>query len=117
MSDAASVLARNGPLWQSRAESRMTNRRTAARLVGMEGVRAGRAAEERVWVGLESARPALESDLPPTDLQTLMLTVARARAAAVTPARLLRRWREDRFVRPSTFEPRRVARVEASLWE
>lgn len=29
----------------------------------------------------------------------------------------MRRWREDRFVRPSAHDPRRVARVEARLWD
>jgi len=52
-----------------------------------------------------------------TDLQTLLLAVARARAGKVNPARLLRRWTEDRFVRPSTCDPRRLAQVEARLWE
>jgi hypothetical protein len=34
----------------------------------------------------------------------------------VTPARLLRRWREDRFVRPATSDPRVLAAIEARLW-
>jgi hypothetical protein len=61
-------------------------------------------------------REALESGLAPTDLQTLLLAVARVRAAKVTAARLLRRWGEDRFVRPSTSDPRRLAEVEGALW-
>jgi hypothetical protein len=78
----------------------------------------GIAAEERVWRALpDGTRAALESGMPATDLQTLLLSVARARAAAVTPATLLRRWSEDRFVRPSTHDPRRVVAAQARLWE
>jgi hypothetical protein len=63
------------------------------------------------------ALEALGAGLAPTDLQTLLLAVARERAARVTPAGLLRRRRADRFVRPSTADPRRLARLEARLWE
>jgi hypothetical protein len=75
----------------------------------------GNAAQGRVWARVPG-RTALERDLSPTDLQSLLLSVAQARAAAVTPARLLRRWREDRFVRPSTIDPRPVAETEARIW-
>ena len=78
----------------------------------------GRTAEQRVWSSLPpEARRALETELAPTDLQTLLMAVARSRAQAVSPARVLRRWQEDRFVRPSTCDPRRLAPVEARLWE
>jgi hypothetical protein len=71
----------------------------------------------RVWRAVPApARYALEDGLPPTDLQTLLLSVARSRARAVTPARLLRRWREDRFVRPAAVDPRVLVPVEAALW-
>jgi len=74
-------------------------------------------ARRRVWAAFPpAAEAALRSGLPPTDLQTLLLDVARSRAAAVTPARLLRRWAEDRFVRPATSDPRVLAAVEAQLW-
>jgi hypothetical protein len=74
------------------------------------------AAEERVWARLpEGTRRAL-AGLPGTDLQTLLLSVARARAETVTPAGLMRRWREDRFVRPASADPRRLAVVEARIW-
>ena len=33
------------------------------------------------------------------------------------PADLVRRWREDRFVRPAAADPRRLAIVEARIWE
>ena len=69
----------------------------------------------RVWTAVPG-RQALETDLSPTDLQTVLLSVAEARAAAVTPARLLRRWREDRFVRPSSYDPRSIASVESRIW-
>jgi hypothetical protein len=62
-------------------------------------------------------RRALEEDLTPTDLQSLLIGVAHKRATATTPATVMRRWREDRFVRPSTHDPRRLARVEARLWD
>jgi len=75
------------------------------------------AAEDRVWRALPvEAREPLERGLAPTDLQTLLLSVARARAQRVTPHRLLARWREDRFVRPSQVDPRLLARVEPVLW-
>jgi hypothetical protein len=75
------------------------------------------AAEDRVWRALPAeAREPLERGLAPTDLQTLLLSVARARAERVTPHRLLARWREDRFVRPSRVDPRLLARVEPVLW-
>ena len=55
--------------------------------------------------------------LPPTDLQTLLIAVARARAEQITPADVMRRWQQDRFVRPAAADPRRVAAVEARLWQ
>ena len=52
-------------------------------------------AEERVWAQMpEGTRKAL-ADLPGTDLQTLLLSMARTRAATVTPADLMRRWRRS----------------------
>jgi hypothetical protein len=75
-------------------------------------------AAERVWRALPAgARAALEHGLPPTDLQTLLIAVARARAGRATPADVLRRWRADRFVRPAASDPRRLAAVEARLWQ
>ena len=74
-------------------------------------------AGEWVWRGVPpGTREALTRDLPPADLQTLLIAVARARAGQVTPAGVLRRWQHDRFVRPATADPRRVAAVEARLW-
>ena len=76
------------------------------------------AAVERVWrLALRDPRRALEHGLSPTDLQTLLLAVARTRASAITPARLTRRWGEDAFVQPATSDPRAVWKTEARLWE
>jgi hypothetical protein len=73
---------------------------------------------ERVWRQLDaSPRTALEHDLSQADLQTLLLDIARQRAASVTPARLMQRWRQDRYVTPSASDPRKVWRTEARLWE
>jgi hypothetical protein len=55
--------------------------------------------------------------LSPTDLQTLLLSLARMRATRVGPTNVLRRWREDRFVRPAGSDPRLVAAVEARMWQ
>jgi len=73
---------------------------------------------QRVWRQLEAApRSELERDLSQADLQTLLLDVTRQRAAAVTPATLMRRWRQDRYVTPSASDPRALWRIEARLWE
>jgi hypothetical protein len=61
-------------------------------------------------------RELLSRRVPPTDLQTLLLSVARDRAASVTPAELLRRWQSDRFVRPAESDPRWLSEVEARMW-
>jgi hypothetical protein len=74
------------------------------------------AAERRVWARMPSGARAALGDLSSTDLQTLLLAVARTRAATVSPADLLRKWRENRFVRPAASDPRAVAEVEAQLW-
>ena len=75
-------------------------------------------ATERVWAELPvDARRALEVELPPNDLRSLQLDLARTRAAEVTPADVMRQWDHDRFVRPSTADPRELQRVEARLWD
>lgn len=75
-------------------------------------------AAERIWRGLPAVtRDALESGLPPTDLQTLLIAVAGVRASRVTAADVMRRWQADRFVRPAAADPRAVAAVEARLWQ
>jgi hypothetical protein len=75
------------------------------------------AVAERVWQRVQAGpRAALEHGLSPTDLQTLLMSVSRRRASAVTPARLMHRWREDRFVQPAASDPRLVWPLEARLW-
>lgn len=72
----------------------------------------------RIWRGMPAGtREALERELPRTDLQTLLIEVARARAGQVTPADLMRRWQQDRFARPSACDPRRLSAVENRLWQ
>ncbi|MBB5868885.1 hypothetical protein F4553_002264 [Allocatelliglobosispora scoriae] len=74
--------------------------------------------EDRVWRELPgAARRALETGLSPTELQSLLLSVTRTRAREVNASRLVQRWGSDRFVRPAPTDPRRLARVEARLWE
>lgn len=75
-------------------------------------------AAARVWGGLPAgAREALERGLPPTDLQTLLIAVAKARAGQATAADVMHRWQHDRFVQPAASDPRRLAAVEARLWQ
>ena len=42
--------------------------------------------------------------------------MSRSRAAAVTPARLMQRWRQDRYVQPFVSDPGPVWQLEARLW-
>ncbi|MGC4789913.1 hypothetical protein ACLQ22_19015 [Micromonospora sp. DT178] len=73
-------------------------------------------AERRVWSRLPDGTRSALAGLTPADLRTLLLAVARDRAAAVRPADLVRRWRTDRFTRPAAADPRALAAVEARLW-
>ena len=41
--------------------------------------------------------------MPPADLQTLLIAVARIRAGQVTAADVMRRWEADRFVQPAAW--------------
>ena len=74
-------------------------------------------AEQRVWARLPTGTADAVAALPGSDLTTVLLGVARERAARVRPADVMRRWRADRLVRPAAADPRRVSRVEARLWE
>jgi hypothetical protein len=58
----------------------------------------------------------LASRLEPTDLQSLLLEVYRRRAAAVTPKRLLEQYEQNRFVSPSTADPRMLVEVDRLAW-
>jgi hypothetical protein len=74
-------------------------------------------AAAKLWSQLPAdARAVLESGFSPTELQTLLLAVAKTRAAAVTTARVAQRWRGDAFVRPSDQDPRVITALEAQLW-
>jgi hypothetical protein len=73
---------------------------------------------ERVWSQLpEGAREVLENELSPTDLQSLLLSLAQTRARRISPAEALRRWKSDRFVRPAAIDPGRLSEVENRLWQ
>ena len=77
----------------------------------------GQAGSGRVWRQVAAGpRAALDHGLSPADLQTLLLDVSRRRASRVTPARLLQRWRQDRYVRPTAADPRVLWPLEARLW-
>jgi hypothetical protein len=72
---------------------------------------------DRVWAALPpGARRVLEEGLSPTDLQTLLMDLARTRSAGIDPARLRWRWAEDRFVQPAEVDPRRLAALLARAW-
>lgn len=80
--------------------------------------RAVSAVSQRVWRQLAaSPQAALEDGLSPADLQAALMDVSRSRAAAVTPARLMQRWRQDRNVQPVVSDPRPVWQLETRLWE
>jgi hypothetical protein len=73
---------------------------------------------ERVWSRLpEGSRTVLETELSPTDLQSLLLGLARTRALRIRPAEALRRWKSDRFVRPAAIDPGRLSDIENRLWQ
>jgi hypothetical protein len=89
--------------------------RTAA--VSVPRMVGGEAATRRVWALLPAGtREILGRQLAPTDLQTLLLSVVRERAVSVTLAELVRRWQDDRFVRPSDSDPRWLSQLEAHVW-
>ncbi|MEV0803123.1 hypothetical protein AB0I34_35920 [Kribbella sp. NPDC050281] len=73
---------------------------------------------ERFWAKLpEGSRDALVDGLSQSELQSVLLDVNRRRAAKVTPARLLQRWQQDRFVRPGPADPRQLVKTQQRLWE
>ena len=73
-------------------------------------------AQRRVWARLPPGSQEALDGLSASDLQTLLLSVAGTRSARVRPAELMRRWREDRFVRPAASDPRVMAALEDRLW-
>jgi hypothetical protein len=56
--------------------------------------------------GVDDLLQVLADRISPTDLQSLMLEVFRRRASRLTPATVLARYTENRFVRPSPIDPR-----------
>lgn len=73
---------------------------------------------ERFWAKLpEGSREALVNGLSQSELQSVLLDVTRERAAKVTPSRLLQRWQQDRFVRPSPIDPRQLVKTQERLWD
>jgi hypothetical protein len=73
---------------------------------------------ERFWAKLpEGSREALVNGLSQSELQSVLLDVTRERAAKVTPSRLLQRWQQDRFVRPSPVDPRQLVKTQQRLWD
>ncbi|MFI6242734.1 hypothetical protein ACIBEF_22945 [Micromonospora sp. NPDC050795] len=74
-------------------------------------------AERRVWAAMPAGSRSALSGLSGADLRSLLLSVARDRAATARPSEVVRRWREDRFVRPAHVDPRALARVEARMWQ
>ncbi|WP_433268953.1 hypothetical protein ACQPWR_10720 [Micromonospora vinacea] len=74
-------------------------------------------AQRRVWTAMPAGTRAALAGLSGADLRTLLLGVARDRAAAARPPEVVRRWREDRFVRPARADPRVLAQAEARMWQ
>ncbi|MGW3784408.1 hypothetical protein ACWD5Z_07465 [Micromonospora chokoriensis] len=74
-------------------------------------------AERRVWAAMPAGTRTALAGLSGADLRSLLLGVARDRAATVRPSEVVRRWREDRFVRPAGADPRVLARMEARMWQ
>ncbi|MEV6284413.1 hypothetical protein [Kribbella sp. NPDC051770] len=73
---------------------------------------------DRIWSKLPAGtREALVDGLNPSDLQSALLDVSRERAGKLTPARVLDRWRNDRFVQPSQVDPRALVHTQARLWD
>lgn len=73
---------------------------------------------DRVWAAVGAdARTALEEGLNPSDLNSVLIGLSGVRANAVSPARLMQRWAEDRFVRPSAGDPRALWQIESRLWD
>lgn len=60
---------------------------------------------------------ALAEGLPPAELWSLLLAVMERRAAARTPAALLRQWQEDDFTRPAPLDQRALLRADQRLLE
>lgn len=62
--------------------------------------------------GVSDLVSILTERLAPTDLRSLLLAVARVRAARTTPADVLRRYESDPFSRPADADPGALAALE-----
>jgi hypothetical protein len=62
--------------------------------------------------GVPGLAEILGEQIAPTDLQSLLLAVARRRAAGTSPADVLRKYETDRFVRPADVDPGRLDELE-----
>jgi hypothetical protein len=62
--------------------------------------------------GVPELFDVLSERLAPTDLQSLLLAVQRARASRLTPSDILRAYEHDRLVRPAALDPGRRASLE-----
>ncbi|MFE9193385.1 hypothetical protein ACFYL6_27660 [Micromonospora sp. NPDC007208] len=74
-------------------------------------------AQRRVWAAMPAGTRTALAGLSGADLRSLLLSVARDRTATVCPSEVVRRWHEDRFVRPARADPRVLAQVEARMWQ
>lgn len=78
----------------------------------------GTAASSKVWRRIGAvAREALLRGLSLVELRTIMMDIARARAAETQPADLVRRWREDRTVAPLPSDPRTELALRSRIWQ
>src|SRR4051812_10226503 len=62
-------------------------------------------------------RASVLARLPPTDLRSLLLEVARRRVAGLEPRDVLRRWEEDRLARSAVADPGRLDELERRAFE
>ena len=68
-------------------------------------------------LGTRDIADLLAGQLAPTDLQSLLLAVARRRAARTRPVEVLQRYERDRFVHPSAVDSRALLEVERRAQE
>lgn len=83
-----------------------------------EGKRVSDPIIERILreTGIPDLFDVLAERLNPTDLQSLLLAVYQRRAEAITPSRLLERYEQDRFVRPSAIAPQALVDFDQFVW-
>jgi hypothetical protein len=62
--------------------------------------------------GVPDLFEVLSERLAPTDLQSLLLAVQRARSSRLTPSHVLRAYEQNRVVRPAALDPRRRTSLE-----